>query len=390
MMIEGQGDVRSASKAGSIVPGQALEPVPGGAPPEMPEAPLPYLQIFEDRHGRTRVYYRRHGKRKALPPDLAAAAFFTAYAAAHEAAEARQAEVASAVRDGGPLQRVIPFSFAALIRAYKSSPEYRRLAATTRAEYDRVLARIEDEDGHRLPRDLRRKDVRKRRDARAETPGAANTYVGVLSLLISWAIDADFDERLTVNVCARIGRFKGGSYRAWDADEKARFEARWPLGTKQRLAYALARYTGQRRADLVGMTRAHLADGMIQVTQAKTGAPLWIPMHRELRRAIEAMPSRDMLLLVNENGTAFDKVYFGAWFAEAIDDAGLGGDCVLHGLRHSAGSDLAEAGCSETEIMSILGHKTARMVTRYTKGARQKQLAKAAIVKLERAGRKRK
>ncbi|MDZ4382842.1 MAG: tyrosine-type recombinase/integrase [Parvibaculum sp.] len=360
----------------------------------MPETPLPYLQIFEDRHGRTRVYYRRHGMRKALPSDLASAAFFTAYAAAHEAAEARQAEVArKRGAEHGPApsaQRILPFSFAALIRAYKASPEYKRLAATTRAEYDRGLARIEDEDGHRLPRDMRRKDVRERRDARAETPGAANTYVGVLSLLISWGIDADFDERLTVNVCARIGRFKGGSYRAWDAEEKAAFEARWPLGTKQRTAYALARYTGQRRADLVGMTRAHLADGMIQVTQAKTGAPLWIPMHRELRRAIEAMASRDMLLLVNESGAGFDKVYFGAWFAEAIDDAGLPEDCVLHGLRHAAGSDLAEAGCSETEIMSILGHKTARMVTRYTRGARQKQLAKAAIVKLERAGRKRK
>ena len=356
---------------------------------DMPEAPLPYLQIFEDRHGRIRVYYRRHGKRKALPADLASPAFFTAYAAAHEAAEAQQAEVASIVRDRRPNQ-VLPFSFAALIRAYKASPEYRGLAATTRREYDRVLSRIEDEDGHRLARDIRRKDVRKRRDARAETPGAANTYLAVLSLLISWGIDADFDERLTVNVCARIKKFRGGSYRAWTEAEKADFEARWPLGTKQRLAYALARYTGQRRTDLTAMTRAHVADGLIQVTQQKTGAPLWIPMHRELRRAIEATASGDMLLLVNENGKGFDRVYFGAWFAEACDEAKLDDECVLHGLRHSAGSDLAEAGCSETEIMSILGHKTARMVTRYTRGARQKKMAKAAIVKLERAGRKRK
>lgn len=375
------------SKAGSAVPGRA----PKGAFPVMPpeNGTLPYLQIFQDRHGRRRVYYRRAGKRTALPSDMTGAQFFTAYAEAHEAAEQKQAEVRSAVPDRSPLKRVPPLSFAALIRAYKASPEYRRLAATTRREYDRVLARIEDEDGHRLPRDMRRKDVRKRRDARAETPGAANTYLGVLSLLISWGIDADFDERLTANVCARIRKFKGGSYRAWTEEEKAAFEARWPLGTKQRLAYALARYTGQRRGDLVGITRAHLGDGLIQVTQSKTDAPLWIPMHRELRRAIDAMPAGDMLLLVNEKGAAFDAVYFGAWFAEAIDDAGLPDDCVLHGLRHSAASDLAEAGCTEEEIKAITGHKTARMVARYTKGASQKNLAKAAIVKLERAGRKR-
>lgn len=356
---------------------------------DMADAPLPYLQIFRDRHGRQRVYYRRAGKRVALPSDMTSADFFSAYAAAHAKAEGRQAEVASATRARGAPSYIKPFSFAELIRTYKASPDFTRLAESTRAEYSRVLAQIEKDDGHRLPRDMRRKDVRQRRDARAETPGAANTYLGVLSLLLSWAIEADFDPALTQNVCSRIKKFEGGSYRAWTGIEKAAFEQRWPLGTKQRLAYALARYTGQRRSDLVGMTRAHLDDGLIQVTQQKTGEPLWIPMHRELRKAIDATVSGAMVLLVNENGTAFDPIYFGAWFAEAIDEAGLEEACVLHGLRHSAASDLAEAGCSEAEIKSILGHKTGRMVARYTRGARQKQLAKAAILKLERATTKR-
>ena len=34
-------------------------------------------------------------------------------------------------------------------------------------------------------------------------------------------------------------------------------------------------------------------------------------------------------------------------------------------------------------MMAILGHRTAAMVTRYTRGAEQKRLAQAAIVKLE-------
>ena len=44
---------------------------------------------------------------------------------------------------------------------------------------------------------------------------------------------------------------------------------------------------------------------------------------------------------------------------------------------------VAEAGCSDREIMAILGHRTAAMVIKYTRGAEQKRLAKAAIVKLE-------
>lgn len=344
---------------------------------------LPYLQIYNDRHGRRRIYYRRRGKRTALPGPLGSPAFHAAYAAAHAAAEGT-----ATVAPRG-IARVEPFTFAALIRDYRASPEFNRLAKTTRAEYSRVLNAIEAEDGHRLPRDLRRKDVRRRRDARAETPGAANTYLGVISTLMSWAIDAEFDEALTVNVCFRIARFRAGEWRAWTHEEMAAFEARWPLGTMERLAYALARYTGQRRADLVGMTRAHLAQKAVQVRQQKTGEPLWIPLHRELLAAIEAMPKgarAHMSLLTTSEGKAFDRIYFGAWFAGAIDEAGLPDDCVLHGLRKSTGADLAEAGATDEEIGAVLGHRTARMRQHYTRAARQKKLAQRAIGRVEKAG----
>ena len=76
-------------------------------------------------------------------------------------------------------------------------------------------------------------------------------------------------------------------------------------------------------------------------------------------------------------------VYFGAWFAEAIEKAGLPDDIVLHGLRKTAARRLAEAGCSEEQIKAVTGHTTSRMVAHYTKGANQLKLATAAILKLE-------
>src|SRR3712207_8216643 len=48
---------------------------------------------------------------------------------------------------------------------------------------------------------------------------------------------------------------------SWSDEEIAAYEARWPLGTKQRLALALLLYTGQRRSDVVRMGRQHLRDG---------------------------------------------------------------------------------------------------------------------------------
>jgi integrase len=69
--------------------------------------------------------------------------------------------------------------------------------------------------------------------------------------------------------------------------------------------------------------------------------------------------------------------------AKAIDAAGLSTECVLHGLRKSAAAALAEAGCSDREIMAITGHQSPRMVSHYTKSADQKRLARSAMAKRE-------
>jgi integrase len=57
---------------------------------------------------------------------------------------------------------------------------------------------------------------------------------------------------------------------------------------------------------------------------------------------------------------------------------------AYHGLRHTAGKALAEAGCTEHQIAAVLGHRTLAMVQHYTRAARQKRLSTAAIGKLER------
>lgn len=84
-------------------------------------------------------------------------------------------------------------------------------------------------------------------------------------------------------------------------------------------------------------------------------------------------------------GKAFDPTYLGSWIAEAIDEAGLPDDCDLHGLRKTASQWLADASCSDREIMAFTGHRTARMATEYTKTAEIKKRASAAILKLENA-----
>ena len=130
------------------------------------------------------------------------------------------------------------------------------------------------------------------------------------------------------------------------------------------------------------MARAHRKNGAIRVVQGKTGEELWIPEHRELAAELARGETGHMSLLTTSQGKAFDPVYFGAWFADAIEGAGLPEDCVLHGLRKAAARRLAEAGCTTEEIKAITGQGD-RMVAHYTKDANQRKLASAAILKLE-------
>ncbi|MGO9171314.1 MAG: tyrosine-type recombinase/integrase [Rhodomicrobium sp.] len=121
----------------------------------------------------------------------------------------------------------------------------------------------------------------------------------------------------------------------------------------------------------------------IRVVQGKTGAKLWIPLHPELAFILDKWPKRDVVILTTAFQKAFTEKGFSNFMAKKIGLAGLPERCVTHGLRKAAARRLAEAGCSANEIAAITGHASLDEVSRYTKAAEQKKLAKAAIDRLE-------
>ncbi len=66
--------------------------------------------------------------------------------------------------------------------------------------------------------------------------------------LFKWALEA---EHIKINPTDGVKGFepKVGGLCALDRRGIARFEARWPLGTRERLAFAVLFYTGLRRGD---------------------------------------------------------------------------------------------------------------------------------------------
>jgi integrase len=249
-----------------------------------------------------------------------------------------------------------------------------------------MLERFRAEHGHRPLKDLQRAHIRSIIGAKANTPEAANNLLKTLRVLLNYAVDIGM---IASNPALRIKTYRSHNsegYHSWTEDEIAAFEAAHPIGSKARLALALALYTGQRRGDLVRMGWQNVRGERITVRQQKTGTKLAIPIHPELARALAAAPKNNLTFLMTEHGASFTAAGFGNWFRDRCNEAGLD-QCAVHGLRKAACRRLAEAGCSANEIAAISGHTSLREVARYTTAASQVHLANQALDRQLRAER---
>lgn len=334
-----------------------------------------YIDSFPDRHGKMRYYFRRgKGPRIKLPGAPGALDFEEAYAAALAGSTAEKREAA---------RGVAPRSIAALINAYRAGSDFKKLRPTSKSGYQSRLKILEDKHGHRSVTGLDPVRIEKMiMLPYADRPGQAHALLKMLRVLIRHAIHLRWIDR---DPSIGLRRASIGQIRSWTEAEIAEFEQRWAVGTKQRMAFALFLYSGQRRSDVHRMTWRDVTETGIAVKQQKTGAELLIPVHSKLRIILDkAREERtSLMLLTTAYGEMFTVDGFSQWMRDAIRAAGLPDTCQPHGLRKAAGRRLAEAGCSAHEIMSILGHRSLAEAERYTKEADQKRLAAAAINRLE-------
>jgi integrase len=210
-------------------------------------------------------------------------------------------------------------------------------------------------------------------------PEAANMLRRVLRAMMKCAVELGMRADDPTRDVKALQSKTGGFY-SWTEADIEQFEARHPVGTRARLAFALLLYTGQRRSDVVRMGRQHIRDGFISVRQQKTGAELAIPLHPELLTTLSETPKDNLTFLTTQFGQPFTSNGFGNWFREQCNAAGLPG-CSAHGLRKAAARRLAEAGCTAHEIAAITGHASLKQVAHYTKAVDQRRLASTAMEK---------
>lgn len=336
----------------------------------MPRPRPPYLHRETTRHGAVVWYVRKNdGPRIRVKGEYGSPEFWAAY---REALEGR-AEVQ---------KKASPHTLQWALDKYRASSAWASLSNATRRQRENIFKAVIASAGNERLSDIDKASIIASREKRAATPHAANVYLKAMRSFYAWACGdgAIVETDPTKGVSLLKGKNDDVGFHTWTEEEVARFEARWPIGTRERLAFDLLLYTGLRRGDAVRVGRQHVKDGVIYIKAEKTGEDLFIPILPPFAASIAAAPTGDLAFIVGSDGKPFVKESFGNWFRDVCRAASCPG--AAHGLRKAGATRAAENGATEKELMALFGWTNGKMANLYTKAADRKKLAAAAAERL--------
>lgn len=335
----------------------------------MPRKLPPHVQVERTRHGRVVFYFRRsQGAPRVRLPDITAPGFKAAYAAALTGSSA-------------PASRAQSGTLEWLVDAYKRSAHWANLKPSTRQMRDNILKRVVAENGAVPFRAITRRHINDGVDRRL--PHAGNTFRKVMSQMFAWALSVEIVPANPAQGATRH-RIRSDGHHTWTVAEVERFHARWPVGTRERLAMDLALFTGLRRSDLAVVGRQHVRDGVISIRTEKTGGVVHVPVLPLLQASIDALPGGGLTFLVTGHGQPFrSAASLGNWFRGACVAAGVPGR--LHGLRKAGATLAAEGGATAHQLMKMYGWKRLTEAEIYTMASDAKLLAAVAAGHIENA-----
>lgn len=315
------------------------------------ERPLQHLEKFKTRHGAT-IYYFRVGKgpRTRLPDDPESVQFKRDYLKALDAHLAGE-------------ERANSRTLAWLIAQYRESGHHEALAKETRKQFKYQFKKMIERAAAAPIEELDHSSIVEGRDLRRAKPTDANKYIRASQKLFDFAVERGWMRENPARGVELVPLpNKKVGFLQWEEEDLEKFEKRWPIGTRERLAMDLLLYTGVRRSDVVRLGRQHMRkNGEIVIRTEKSvnsGNPVevTITLLPPLQRSIAATKTGDLTFLVTRYNRAWVKESFGTWFKNACKAAGVDGDGkAAHGLRKVAATRAAEAGATEAELNAMFG-----------------------------------
>jgi integrase len=292
-----------------------------------------------------------------------------------------------------------------LVKLYFAAPEFLDLRDSTKFDYSRVIQWLLVQAGDVSARKIETRHIYALRDLAfaARKRRFANYVVQVIRLLLRWGRERN---HVDTNVAEGVKCLKRPlglrANRPWsDVERRIVLEAA-PI--ELRSVITLGMFAGLREADACSLPNSAYDGERIRVVAAKNQEELVIRVHYQLRETLlEAANERAAkarrrsrrrsnvrdpdTLVVTSRGRTWTPSGFRASFfkliraleAERRVDPGL----TFHGLRHTLGKLVMEAGGSKEDIGLILGDRSLAMATFYSREFEKITRTDAMVRRLE-------
>jgi integrase len=291
-------------------------------------------------------------------------------------------------------EKAAPGTLGMLLASYRFSPTFEDLAASTQRGYLGMMNILQPL--HEMPLvELTSPFIASLRDKLAAQRGrrTANFVMAVVSVACEHGKEQGLIAQNPVKGVKRVRRQRGQpkANRPWTRDEcRAALEH---LPAQLILPVALAMFTGLRQGDILSLKKNAVRDGHIWRVTGKTGQEVSLPVHPGLAKILAAANAHDAITLAaTSNGTPWTSDGFRASFNKAMKrlegDGRVGHSLTFHGLRHTVGTLLVEAGVELDIVRRWLGQKTLAMAIHYSEGADTSQQMSGAVLKFDPLGSK--
>lgn len=346
----------------------------------------PSVSRMIDRHGKIRWRFRRSGKKDVmLPGEPHSDEFNHAY---------QMAVVGQSNNVIAHQNFTSPRSMKAAYHRLKETRDWYDLDDKSKRRYQQTIERIlsipvgRSTIGDGAIDELKRNHVKYILDQFRDTPYMERIVLICIRKLIYVAID---EEWIEVDPTFNIKRNpKTDGHKAWPADIMARYEHYWDIGTRQRTAYALALWLGNRASDICRLkwsdltTKSIMENGelreiegfeFVQFKGRKYGRTIFLPITPMLAEALAPLDRSSEAVLLSSHNRPYKDATITVRMAEWCSKAGIPPGYTLHGLRKALGVKLAEADASTRQLMETLGHNNIAFAELYSREASQIRLA---------------
>jgi integrase len=338
----------------------------------MPRPRPPYLHRAVTRHGKMVWYVRKgvHGKKIRIRGDYGSEEFNAAY----------QAAIAGA-RKAPERQKVAKGTLAWLWMLYGQSNAWSSLKAPTRKQRENVMRHVLASAGSQPLSAITKTAILDGIDRRAATPFQAKHFLTTMRGLFVWANSKDLVHN-DPTAGVKVDKPKTDGFPVWTEEDIEKFEARWPIGTRERVMLDIFLYTGLRRGDAAKLGKQHVRHGLIEIDTEKTGMRVTIPVLPVLQATLNAGPVGELAFIATRDGQPLTKESLGNTFADACRAAGI--KKSAHGLRKAAATHAANNGATVPQLEAIFGWSGGQKAALYTRSANRRKLAVDAVGKLAR------